>query len=181
MTERTTLSPTEQVGLITPLAHSHDSVLARAEAGALDASTLHELANTVISLTLGLTPLPLDPSAHLRAAHAWARPYLEHAAARDPTRIVVVDEAHRYTPRTVLRRVLDHALDHLNQVEQWHAWRRQGVTPTPTDGWATSAQTLEEDLLPLSPTDLRGWLWRIDVTVGLLTQRVAALTADELE
>jgi len=30
--------------------------------------------------------------------------------------------------------VLDHALDHLNQIGQWLAWQRHGIAPTPTDG-----------------------------------------------
>jgi hypothetical protein len=132
-------------------------------------------------LTLDLAPMPLDPSAHVRAAHAWARPSLARAAAQDPTHLVEVDTAHRYTPRAIRRRVLDHALDHLNQIEQWLAWRELGVTPTPTDGWASSAQTLEEDRAPLSLAELNAWLWRIDVAVGLLAQRAQTLTADQLE
>jgi hypothetical protein len=76
---------------------------------------------------------------------------------------------------------LDHALDHLNQIEQWLTWREEGVTPTPTDGWASSAQTLAEDQAPLSPAELNAWLWRIDVTVGLLAQRAQTLTAEQLE
>src|SRR5205807_2398376 len=39
---------------------------------------------------------------------------------------------YTYTPRKVLRRVLDHALDHLNQIGQWLTWRRDGVVPIPT-------------------------------------------------
>jgi len=41
--------------------------------------------------------------------------------------------------------VLDHSLDHLNQIEQWRRWRRHGVVPTPTDGWVGSTVTLPED------------------------------------
>ena len=36
---------------------------------------------------------------------------------------------YTYTPRKVLRRVLDHALDHLNRIDQWLEWRRDGVVP----------------------------------------------------
>jgi hypothetical protein len=176
-----TRAPAEQAALITRLTQSRARVLARAGAGTLDPATLHTLANTEISLTLDLVPMPLDPRAHVRAAHAWARPSLERVAERDPTHLVEVDAAHRYTPRTILRRVLDHALDHLNQIEQWRAWQAQGVSPTPTDGWASSAQTLPEDLLPIAPADLDAWLWRIDLTVGLLAQRAQGLTEDQLE
>jgi hypothetical protein len=181
MQERPTLSPAEQAELIARLTQSRDRVLVRAGAGTLDPPTLRELANMEISLTLVLAPMPLDPSAHVRAAHAWARPYLEGLSRYDPTQLVVVDAAHSYTPRKILRRVLDHALDHLQQIEQWLAWRRHGVLPTPTDGWATSAETLEEVLAPVSAADLHAWLWRIDLTIELLAQRAAALTMDELE
>jgi hypothetical protein len=88
---------------------------------------------------------------------------------------------YTYTPRKVLRRVLDHALDHLNQIDQWRAWRRAGVVPTPTDGWASSTVTLPEDRLPLADTDLAAWLWRIDQAIRLLGQRADELSDDELD
>jgi hypothetical protein len=62
--------------------------------------------------------MPLDPVGHVRAAHAFARPYRERCPQHDPTRLVAVDEAHSYTPRKMLRRVLDHALDYLNEIDQ---------------------------------------------------------------
>src|SRR5437764_389921 len=80
-----------------------------------------------------------------------------------------------------LRRVLAHALDPLNQIDQWQRWRRDGLAPTPTDGWAPSTVTLPEDRLPLTPTDLDAWLWRIDQAMRLLTQRAATLGQDELD
>jgi hypothetical protein len=89
--------------------------------------------------------------------------------------------SYTYTPRKPLRRVLDHALDHLNQIDQWERWRRDGVVPTPTDGWAPSTVTLPEDRLPLTPADLEAWLWRIDQAIRLLTQRAAALDAEALD
>jgi DinB superfamily len=181
MKEVNMLTSTEQASLLARLSESRDRLLVHASTGTLHSTTLRELANTEISLTLELFPMPLDPSEHVRAAHASARPYLDRVAEPDPTHLVAVDEAHSYTPRKILRRILDHALDHLNQVDQWLAWRRQGVAPTPTDGWATSAQTLQEDLLPVALSDLRSWLWRIDLTVALLAQRAQALTVDELD
>jgi hypothetical protein len=95
-------------------------------------------------------------------------------AASDPAR-------YTYTPRKVLRRVLDHALDHLNQIDQWRAWRRDGTVPVPTDGWASSTVTLAEDRQPLDAADLAAWLWRIDQTIGLLAQRADGLGEDELD
>jgi len=77
--------------------------------------------------------------------------------------------------------VLDHALDHLNQIDQWIAWQRHGVVPTPTDGWVPSTVTVPEDLLPLHRADLDAWLWRIDQAVRLVVQRTEALTPAELD
>lgn len=91
------------------------------------------------------------------------------------------DTVYTYRPRTVLRRVLDHALDHLNQIEQWMRWRAEGIVPTPTDGWASSSDVLDEDFLPLSEADLAAWLWRIDVTWGMLAERAARLSPEELD
>src|SRR5262252_9821489 len=78
---------------------------------------------------------------------------------------------YTYTPRKALRRVLDHALDHLNQIDQWLTWKAGGAVPTPTDGWVPSTVTLREDRLPLDEADLASWLWRIDQTARLVTQR----------
>ena len=88
---------------------------------------------------------------------------------------------YTYTPRKALRRVLDHALDHLNQIDQWLAWRNDGVVPTPTDGWVPSTVTLPDDRLPLTRPDLEAWLWRIDQAARLLLQRAAGLTEAELD
>ncbi len=126
--------------------------------------------------------MPEDVAAHMRAAHAYARPYLERLLKHDPTReVIATDSEHRYTPRKVLRRVLDHALDHLNQLEQWLLWQQQGNVPIPTDGWADSATALEEDWLPLTAADLHAWLWRIDLVVALVAQRAEQLTPQQLD
>ncbi len=97
-----------------------------------------------------LAPALRDPVRHLEAAHARARAHLGRLTAHDPTReipSVMTNElysrltdsrpapltpsagVHRYTytPRKALRRVLDHTLDHLNQIDQWLAWRNDGV------------------------------------------------------
>jgi hypothetical protein len=88
---------------------------------------------------------------------------------------------YTYTPRKALRRVLDHALDHLNQIDQWLAWQRRGIVPTPTDGWVPSTVTLPDDRLPLAPADLDAWLWRIDQAVRLVVQRASELSLVELD
>jgi len=150
-----------------------------------------------------LAPAPQDPVLHLETAHARARQHLARLAAHDPAHEVTsvmtgelyarLTDAHpaplsaagveryTYTPRKVLRRVLDHSLDHLNQIDQWLSWRRDGVVPTPTDGWVGSTTTLPDDRLPLAQRDLDAWLWRIDQAARLLQQRAAGLTSDELD
>jgi DinB superfamily len=151
-----------------------------------------------------LVPAPRDPVRHLEAAHARARCHLARLTAHDAAReipSVMTNElfsrltdarpaplsasagVHRYTytPRKALRRVLDHTLDHLNQIDQWLAWRNDGVVPTPTDGWVPSTVTLPGDRSPLSQPDLEAWLWRIDQAARLLVQRAGGLTEAELD
>ena len=151
-----------------------------------------------------LAPAPRDPARHVEAAHTQARRHLARLTAHDPARdvpAVMTDElfsrltdAHpapltapagvgryTYTPRKALRRVLDHALDHLNQIDQWIAWQRHGTVPTPTDGWVPSTVTLADDRLPLTAADLDAWLWRTDQAVRLVVQRAAGLSEAELD
>ena len=150
-----------------------------------------------------LAPAPQDPALHLETAHARVRPHLARLASHDPAHEVTsvmtgelytrLTDAHpaplsaagveryTYTPRKVLRRVLDHSLDHLNQIDQWLTWRRDGVVPTPTDGWVGSTVTLPDDRLPLAQRDLDAWLWRIDQAARLLRERAAGLSGDELD
>ncbi|MDQ2716211.1 MAG: hypothetical protein M3Z08_14995 [Chloroflexota bacterium] len=166
----------------TQLAASRTRVLAQARAGTVDTIALRQVADMEAELTLTLHPVPTDVAAHTRAAHAFARPYLERLLKHDPTHdVLATDAEHRYTPRKILRRVLDHALDHLNQLEQWLAWQQQGIVPVPTDGWADSATTLEEDRLPLTQADLNTWLWRIDLAVELVAQRAEQLSCQQLD
>ena len=151
-----------------------------------------------------LAPAPPDPARHLEMAHAQARRHLARLTQHDPARevlAVMTDELFFrltdarpapltapagvtrfvYTPRKTLRRVLDHALDHLNQIDQWLAWQHHGVVPTPTDGWAPSTVTLPDDRLPLAPADLDAWLWRIDQATRLVVRRAEQLSLAELD
>jgi len=170
-----------------------------------DAETiLTQAAGARVVAAWTLAPAPRDPVRHLEAAHARARSHLVRLTAHDAAReipSVMTNElytrltdarpaplsasggVHRYTytPRKALRRVLDHTLDHLNQIDQWLAWRNDGKVPTPTDGWVPSTVTLLGDLLPLSQPDLEAWLWRIDQSARLLVQRAAGLTEAELD
>jgi len=151
-----------------------------------------------------LAPAPQDPARHLETAHAQARRHLARLTQHDPARevlAVMTDELFFrltdarpapltapagvtrfvYTPRKTLRRVLDHALDHLNQIDQWLAWQHDGVVPTPTDGWVPSTVTLPDDRLPLTPADLDAWLWRIDQATRLVVRRAGQLSLAELD
>ena len=151
-----------------------------------------------------LAPAPRDPARHLETAHARAREHLARLAVHEPARetpSVMTNELfsrltdarpapltaphgvsrYTYTPRKALRRVLDHALDHLNQIEQWLAWRSRGTVPIPTDGWVPSTVTLPDDRLPLAPADLDAWLWRIDQAARLVVRRAEELSEAELD
>jgi DinB family protein len=186
---------------------SHDKLLAAARAGRHGTAILAHAAAGRIVAAWTLDPAPIDPVSHLEQAHEKGQRHLRRLAdqpagaeVRSPMTSQLFDrltqpanptsgkridytsvESYTYTPRKPLRRVLDHALDHLYQIDQWQSWRRGGVVPAPTDGWAPSTVTLPEDRLPLSATDLDAWLWRIDQAVRLLTERAAALGQDELD
>lgn len=179
-TDHTVLTA-EQTALLLQLEQSRAQILSRADAGRLDTAQLHQLANDIANLTTRLLPLPLDPGEDLLAAHTYARTHLERLPQHDPARIVVADETHSYTPRKIVRRVLDHALDHLNQIEQWLLWQQKGTIPTPTDGWASSEETFPEDLQPISQAELQAWLWRIDLAIAMVAQRAKQLSAEQLD
>jgi hypothetical protein len=137
---------------------SRDRVLAAGRTGRYAAAALAQATAARMVAAWTLAPAPVDPVAHVEAGHADARRHLvrllEHGPAaevRSPMTNQIFSrltrsgagharidytsvEAYTYTPRKPLRRVLDHALDHLNQIDQWQRWRREGVVPTPTDG-----------------------------------------------
>ena len=187
------------------LERSRDGLLTAARAGSHGAAVLAHAAAGRVVAAWTLDPAPRDPAAHVAQTHVRGRAHLQRllgqragaevrspmtnqlfrrltqqAGAREAIDYTQV-ETYTYTPRKPLRRVLDHALDHLEQIEQWRRWRSDGVVPVPTDGWVPSTVTIAEDRLPLTAADLDGWLWRIDQAVRLLHERAAALTAEELD
>jgi hypothetical protein len=188
------------------LGESRDRVLSAGRGRHGAAIFAHATAGRVVA-GWTLDPAPVDPVAHVEQTHERGRRHLRRLLEQpagaevrspmtnqlferltqpaDPARRPPIDYtavgAYTYTPRKPLRRVHDHALDHLNQIEQWERWRRAGVVPTPTDGWAPSTVTLPEDRLPLTAADLDAWLWRVDQAVRLLTQRASALSRDALD
>src|SRR6266850_752177 len=128
-----------------------------------------------------LAPAPRDPARQVEAVmtdELFSRLTDAHPA---PLTAPAGVGRYTYTPRKALRRVLDHALDHLNQIDQWIAWQRHGTVPTPTDGWVPSTVTLADDRLPLTAADLDAWLWRVDQAVRLVAQRAAGLSEAELD
>src|SRR5216117_1609369 len=186
---------------------SRDRLLAAARGGGHSVAVLaHATAGRIVAAWT-LDPAPIDPATHLEQTHTRGRRHLRRlldqpadAEVRSPMTNQLFDRltqpadpskrkkidymsvtSYTYTPRKPLRRVLDHALDHLNQIDQWQRWRREGVVPIPTDGWAPSTVTLPEDRLPLTAADLDAWLWRVDEAMRLLTQRAAGLNDDDLD
>lgn len=166
------------------IAASRERTLTWARTGEADHAALRSVADFEAFSALHLVPMPIDPVAHLRVGYAKTRTYLERLALHDPAHIVSISASDGYvypmTPRKILRRVLDHALDHFNQIDQWIDWREQGIVPIPTDGWTPAGVTLAEDLISVTDTELSAWLWRIDRVMDLLIHRAAQLTADEL-
>ena len=166
------------------LAASRERTLAWARTDEAHHVALRSVADLEAFSALNLTPMPTDPVAHLRAGYQKTRVYLERLSHHDPSHIVSISASDGYvypmTPRKILRRVLDHALDHFNQIDQWTDWRAHGIAPVPTDGWAPADVTFDEDLVPVTVAELAAWLWRIDRVMGLLIHRAAQLTADEL-
>jgi hypothetical protein len=206
MAARTTI-PEETEKWSAALEASRDRVLIAARGGGHGVAVLaHATAGRMVAAWT-LDPAAIEPATHLEQTHLRGRRHLRRLLDQpadaeirspmtgqlfsrltqptDPITRKKIDytaiTSYTYTPRKPLRRVLDHALDHLNQIDQWQRWRRDGVVPIPTDGWAPSTVTLPEDRLPLTTTDLDAWLWRIDQAMRLLTQRAAGLSDDDLD
>jgi hypothetical protein len=170
---------------LTELDESHAQTLGRAGEGSIARAALSSLADLEAFAALNLEPMPTDPVAHLDVGYAKTRPYLEHLTQHESSRIVSISARDGYiypmTPRKILRRVLDHALDHFNQLQQWIDWQDHGVVPVPTDGWAPAGITFDEDTFPVTDSELSAWLWRIDRVMALLTERASGLTRAQLD
>jgi hypothetical protein len=68
----------------------------------------------------------------------------------------------------------------MNQIDQWLDWQSDGVAPRPTDGWAPSGITFDEDHVSLTQDELSAWLWRIDRAIELLIHRAERLSEAQL-
>lgn len=81
-----------------------------------------------------------------------------------------------YTPHKAIRRVADHLVDHLAEMEA----RLAGVDPQP-DHWHASAITTEADLAPFTQEDLDEARCRLTRLAGIWSARLGALTEGQLD
>jgi hypothetical protein len=81
-----------------------------------------------------------------------------------------------YTPHKAIRRVTDHLIDHLAEIEA----RLAGV-PTIPDRWHASATTTPADLAPFTPDDLDEARNRLTRLAHVFNVRLRALTDEELD
>jgi hypothetical protein len=81
-----------------------------------------------------------------------------------------------YTPHKAIRRVADHLVDHLAEIEA----RVAGV-PTIADAWHASASTTPADLAPFTQEDLDEARSRLTRLAQVFEVRLRALGEDELD
>ncbi|HEU5031337.1 MAG TPA: hypothetical protein VFV01_40925 [Spirillospora sp.] len=81
-----------------------------------------------------------------------------------------------YTPHKAVRRVTDHLIDHLAEMEA-----RLAGTPTIPDRWHASASTTPADLAPFTDQDLNEARSRLTRLSQIWAARLTALTPDQLD
>src|SRR5438105_2280919 len=81
-----------------------------------------------------------------------------------------------YTPHKAIRRVADHLVDHLAELEA----RLVGEEPQP-DEWHASATTAEADLASFTQEDLEEARSRLTRLARIWANRLDALTDDQLD
>ncbi|MFE7188082.1 hypothetical protein [Kitasatospora sp. NPDC057541] len=88
----------------------------------------------------------------------------------------VTADGRTYTPHKAIRRVTDHLLDHLAELEA-----RLAGEPTQPDHWHASAVTTPADLAPFTPADLDEARSRLTRLARIWSARLAALDPDQLD
>jgi hypothetical protein len=81
-----------------------------------------------------------------------------------------------YTPHKAIRRVADHLIDHLAEIDA----RLAGRPPIP-DRWHASASTTPADLAPFTPQDLDEARSRLTRLAQLWAIRLDSLTPQQLD
>ncbi|WP_069465882.1 hypothetical protein, partial [Actinacidiphila rubida] len=81
-----------------------------------------------------------------------------------------------YTPHKAVRRVADHLLDHLAELEA----RLAGEEPEP-DHWHASATTTPADLAPFTAEDLDEARSRLTRLARMWSQRLGAFSGEQLD
>ncbi|WP_307128903.1 hypothetical protein [Streptomyces sp. B1I3] len=81
-----------------------------------------------------------------------------------------------YTPHKAIRRVADHLVDHLAELEA-----RLAGEETEPDHWRASAVTTPADLAPFTQDDLEEACSRLVRLAGIWARRLGSLTAEQLD
>ncbi|MFE2106173.1 hypothetical protein ACFXAF_09915 [Kitasatospora sp. NPDC059463] len=85
-------------------------------------------------------------------------------------------DGRTYTPHKAIRRVTDHLLDHLAELEA-----RLAGEPTRPDHWHASATTTPADLAPFTAADLDEARSRLTRLARIWAVRLGALTPEQLD
>ncbi|MFI2612609.1 hypothetical protein [Kitasatospora sp. NPDC018619] len=91
-------------------------------------------------------------------------------------RPVVNGDGRTYAPHKAVRRIADHLLDHLAELEA-----RLAGEPTEPDHWHGSRATTPADLAPFTTADLDEARSRLTRLAGIWSRRVAALSDAQLD
>ena len=115
-----------------------------------------------------------DPAQVIEDAVAYALRLAETWPAWDGQPRAAEDRV--YTPHKAIRRLADHLLDHLAELEA----RLAGQSPLP-DHWHASAITTPADLAPFTPEDLDEARSRLTRLVQIWSLRLRALDDERLD